>query len=290
MVATDLDGTLLRPGGRVSTRTGRAVQEARAAGIAVIPATARPPSSMSAACAGAPVGPLAVCSNGSILWDVEARRLLEHHSLPAASAARAVMAVREALPGSRFACEVLDSFRYEVGMLEPEQALAWGIEEEPVGDILDHLAGEVTKVCCWHPHLDGPEMADLVRSIAAGSAEVTSAGAGWALAGAPGVTKASTLARACERLGVSPPAVLAVGDEHNDLAMLAWAGHGVAVANARPEVLAVADETVPANLDDGVAVLLEWLVEARRAGPSGTPRPPGRGGRQRASPASTPPG
>ena len=46
----------------------------------------------------------------------------------------------------------------------------------------------------------------------------------------------------------------------NDLPMLAWAGRAVAVANAHPEVLAVADEVTASNDDDGVALVLERLV------------------------------
>ena len=42
--------------------------------------------------------------------------------------------------------------------------------------------------------------------------------------------------------------------------MLAWAGLGVAVANAHPEVLAAADEVCASNVDDGVAELLSrWF-------------------------------
>jgi hydroxymethylpyrimidine pyrophosphatase-like HAD family hydrolase len=49
----------------------------------------------------------------------------------------------------------------------------------------------------------------------------------------------------------------------NDLPMLAWAGTGVAVANADPEVLDAADEVTAANTDDGVALLLERILAAR---------------------------
>ncbi|HET9289540.1 MAG TPA: HAD hydrolase family protein, partial [Actinomycetes bacterium] len=77
------------------------------------------------------------------------------------------------------------------------------------------------------------------------------------------VTKASALERLCRRLGVAASEVVAVGDMDNDLAMLAWAGTGVAVANATPEVLDAADEVTAANTDDGVALLLERILAAR---------------------------
>ena len=43
----------------------------------------------------------------------------------------------------------------------------------------------------------------------------------------------------------------------NDIPMLEWAGHGVAVANAHPDVLAVSHEVTASNDDDGVALVLE---------------------------------
>src|SRR4029453_19293291 len=107
---------------------------------------------------------------------------------------------------------------------------------------------------------------------------------------AAGVTKAFALERLCRRLGVAPEEVVAVGDMPNDLAMLGWAGTGVAVANAAPEVLDAADEVTAANTEDGVARLLERILArtapaangARRPGPGTAPgrgRGGGRGGR-----------
>jgi hydroxymethylpyrimidine pyrophosphatase-like HAD family hydrolase len=73
------------------------------------------------------------------------------------------------------------------------------------------------------------------------------------------VSKATALARLCEERGVERHEVIAFGDMPNDLAMLRWAGHSVAVANAHPEVRAAADEVTASNDEDGVALVLERL-------------------------------
>jgi hydroxymethylpyrimidine pyrophosphatase-like HAD family hydrolase len=73
------------------------------------------------------------------------------------------------------------------------------------------------------------------------------------------VTKASTLERYVTARGLSAQDVIAFGDMPNDVEMLAWAGHAVAVANAHDEVLAVVDEVTASNDDDGVAQVLERL-------------------------------
>jgi len=64
----------------------------------------------------------------------------------------------------------------------------------------------------------------------------------------------------CAELGVAPEEVVAFGDYPNDLPMLEWAGHAVAVANAHPDVLRVADEVTASNADDGVALVLDRLA------------------------------
>jgi hydroxymethylpyrimidine pyrophosphatase-like HAD family hydrolase len=56
--------------------------------------------------------------------------------------------------------------------------------------------------------------------------------------------------------------VVAFGDMPNDIPMLEWAGHAVAVANAHPDVLAVSREVTASNDDDGVALVLERLLTA----------------------------
>jgi hydroxymethylpyrimidine pyrophosphatase-like HAD family hydrolase len=73
---------------------------------------------------------------------------------------------------------------------------------------------------------------------------------------APAVTKAAGLAWLCERDGLSAADVLAFGDMPNDIPLLTWAGHGVAMGNAHPAVRAVADEVTRTNDEDGVALYL----------------------------------
>ena len=71
--------------------------------------------------------------------------------------------------------------------------------------------------------------------------------------------------------GVTADQVIAFGDMPNDVPMLAWAGRAVAVANAHPAVLEVADEVTGSNEEDGVAAYLEELfgLAERSAPPAG---------------------
>ena len=75
----------------------------------------------------------------------------------------------------------------------------------------------------------------------------------------PDVSKGAGLAFVAERLGFTPEQAVACGDGENDRELLDWAGFGVAVANAHPEILARADLVVPPVQEEGVAVLFEAL-------------------------------
>jgi hypothetical protein len=118
----------------------------------------------------------------------------------------------------------------------------------------------VTALLAGHAHVPLDEL-ELVAAAAAGPrAAITWSGGPHIEVFAPGVSKAAGLAALCADLGVAPADVVAVGDHRNDVEMVRWAGRGVAVANAVPELLAVADAVVPANTDDGVAVLVAELL------------------------------
>jgi hydroxymethylpyrimidine pyrophosphatase-like HAD family hydrolase len=120
------------------------------------------------------------------------------------------------------------------------------------------VAGRVVKLLGRHPTLAPDEFVAAAREAIGDLATLTySSGDGLLEISGVGVTKASGLARLAQERGVVPHDVVAFGDMPNDVPMLTWAGRGVAVANAHPDVIDVADEVTSSNNDDGVAVWLE---------------------------------
>ena len=74
-------------------------------------------------------------------------------------------------------------------------------------------------------------------------------------------SKASGLDFLCTRLGVRREEVIAVGDNHNDLDMISWAGLGVAMRNGLPAVLREADYvTERTNDEDGVSEVVRKFI------------------------------
>ena len=83
----------------------------------------------------------------------------------------------------------------------------------------------------------------------------------WFVEGlAASVSKGTAAARLADRLGVAREEVMALGDGGNDLAMVEWAGLGVAMGNAAPAVRAAADVIAPSQAEDGAAWAIEQLA------------------------------
>lgn len=262
LIATDLDGTLLRSDGTVSGRTRAALARAVAAGIVTVFVTARPPRRAREIARDVGIGGLAICSNGALIYDLAAEAVVQQTLLEAAHARALVGALRAAAPGVCFAVEA--GLRYGQ---EPGYA-AHSPHVEDAGlrydDALALCAGGVTKLIVLHPTRPLAELLRLTHELAGATASVTHSGAPFVEVAATGVTKAVALAAFCAERDIAPEAVIAFGDMPNDLPLLGWAGHSVAVANAHPDVLAAAREITRTNDEDGVAVVLERLVVGGR--------------------------
>ena len=90
------------------------------------------------------------------------------------------------------------------------------------------------------------------HDVPEGVADKISEGVMWMLMN-PQANKEHALHLLCERLDVPLEQTAAFGDDLIDINMMSESGRGVAVANANPKVLSVADEICPSNNEDGVA-------------------------------------
>ncbi|HUR51010.1 MAG TPA: HAD family hydrolase [Mycobacteriales bacterium] len=258
VVASDLDGTIVRSDGTFSARTAAAIEAVEAAGSTFVMVTGRPVRWMREVAEQARHHGLAVCANGALLYDLHTEQVVRSWLLSADAAQEVVEALRGALPGIAFAVERLEQgFAHEPGY-RPRWDSTDPVTQAPVEQL---LSVDVVKLLARHESLGADELLAAARDAVPEAAELThSSRDGLLEISAVGVSKASGLATVCSDLGVDAPQVVAFGDMPNDLPMLTWAGHGVAVANAHPEVLAAADEVCGSNDDDGVAeVLARWF-------------------------------
>jgi hypothetical protein len=159
--------------------------------------------------------------------------------------------------------------RHDVFAREPRYVPHWPVPDDTVIAELDALLGVAPlQLMVRHPWLSGDELVAHARELVSDLAELSHSSTADTLLeiGAAGVSKASGLALLCRRRGVDRADVLAFGDMPNDLAMLEWAGHSVAVANAHPDVIAIADEVTGSNDEGGVAAVLERVLADRSVG------------------------
>lgn len=261
VVALDLDGTLLRSDGTISARTRAALRAAEASGLTILSVTARPPRRVRAISAATGLRGLAVCSNGSVLYEIATGRLLREHRLSHEAVAQLVARLRAAAPGVAFAIEAGASYGCEPGyMTQTEHAHDAADPGMLRGDALELSREGVTKLIVQHERWALDQLLALTRECAGALASVTHSGSNFVEVAAAGVTKALALAHYCEESGFTAAQVIAFGDMPNDLPMLQWAGRSVAVANAHPEVLAAAQLRTASNDEDGVAQILEQLM------------------------------
>ncbi|MFE4635414.1 HAD-IIB family hydrolase [Streptomyces sp. NPDC056773] len=281
LIATDLDGTLLRDDKSVSERTVAALAAAEEAGIAVFFVTGRPARWMGVVSDHVQGHGLAICANGAAVVDLHAidrhaatgrgtsgREFVQVRPLPRITALKVVEAVRAAAPGSSFAVELTTGINYEPQyppfFQDPGANVATA--EELLHEATDDDAAPVLKVLAHHSELAPDEFLALARSVAGAYASITRSSPTSLLEiSGPGVSKASTLALCCEERGISPAEVVAFGDMPNDVEMLGWAGTSYAMGNAHPDVIAAASGRTVANNEDGVALVIERILADRTA-------------------------
>jgi hydroxymethylpyrimidine pyrophosphatase-like HAD family hydrolase len=259
-VAIDVDGTLVTYEGaytRPSQPVIDAVRRARSAGAHVVIATGRSLHSTARILdwLGADDG-YAVCSNGAVVADVATRQPVDVVTFDASDPVRyfaeeipdAVLAVEELGVGYRVTGE------FPVGELDGKMTVVSHDE------LLD---GPVTRLVVRWPNGDRERLRELARTSGLPSVDYAIGYTAWLDIMPVGVSKASGLRTVAKLLGISASEILAVGDGHNDMEMLAWAGHGVAMGQSPDDVKATADAVCGDVEDDGLATLLDGYFRQR---------------------------
>ncbi|MFD4611893.1 HAD family hydrolase [Streptomyces sp. NPDC058440] len=257
LIATDLDGTLLRSDGSVSRRTREALAAATAAGAAHLVVTGRAVPWTRHVLDDLGYRGLAVCGQGAQVYDAGEHRLLTSVTLDRQLAAVALAKI-ETEVGPLLLAASRDGLDGEV-LVGPGYA-AGRLPATPFTDVADLWSAPLNKIYIQHPELTDDELADVARRTAGGFVSVTMAGEGIVELLPLGLSKATGLSLAARRLGLKAADAIAFGDMPNDIPMFAWASRGVAMANAHKELKAVADEVTASNDEDGIAVLLEKLA------------------------------
>jgi hypothetical protein len=265
LIALDIDGTLVDQDLVIGERTLAAIGEARRRGIAVSLVTGRlATSAMPFAETLGLTGPL-VAQQGALIRAMPAPgsrgvgRLLYHRPLRPEVTMEIVRWCRERDMAPHF-----NHLEWMVVASNEERLkeyrLLVGDRLRIVPDILARAAHPVTKVVAIGEGEHSLDVLAAGRAHFAGRAEVTLSHPRFLEFLAPGVSKGAAIRWLARRLGVPLAQAMAIGDQYNDLEMIAGVGHGVAMPSAPAAVQAAARYVAPPVSEEGAAQMIERIA------------------------------
>ena len=204
-----------------------------------------------------------VCYQGAVVADPRTGEFLRHEPIPLELARETIAVLGE--EGFHVNCYVDDDLY--VDEVTPEAERYAGFQNLPlheVGDLTAWLSAPPTKLVA----IDDPDLLDgleaRMKARFDGRLYISKSLPFFLEFASPEVTKGSGLGFLAEHLGFTRERTVAFGDGENDVELLEWAGFGVAVANAHPRALAVADWVCPSAAEEGVAQVVDALLDSRR--------------------------
>ena len=254
LVALDVDGTVVDRDGLLSEAMADAIRRVVAADVPVVLATGRSWHSTIDLVEqlGLPPG-LTVCSNGAVIVSYPPQQIVQAITFDPREVIRRV---EEFAPGTLIAVEEIGR-GYRLNDHFPEGDLTGELVVQSAEEL---SALPVTRVILRDPRRSVDEFVDLATHLGLQGVTYFVGWSAWLDIAPEGVNKATALAQIAADLGVKAEDVLAAGDGRNDIEMLQWAGRGVALPEAPPEVRAVADAVSAPFAEGGlVPELLRWF-------------------------------
>jgi Cof subfamily protein (haloacid dehalogenase superfamily) len=248
----DLDDTLLRDDLSISAENQNAIQKALDRGIKIVLASGRMVASMHSYAVKLGLDMPLIAYNGAMVQEAVSGETLYHKPVLHEVALQVIPIFQEL----NFHLNVYLNERLYVKewdhWSEQYQASA-GVKPHPAGDLLGVLTGPPTKMLGIGTMEAIEKMREDLGRRFGSQLDFTRSKPNYLEILAPGVSKSDALQFLASKWGFDHSEVMAIGDAPNDLAMIQWAGTGVAMANAVPLVREHADVIVNDNNHHGVA-------------------------------------
>jgi Cof subfamily protein (haloacid dehalogenase superfamily) len=259
LLALDLDGTLLTPQKQITPRTFELLCQVSQAGMKLIIATGQTAQVLRAVAAGLPLAAPQIIENGALVIDLVRDVILHEQLIPA----ELILPALARLRASGFHRAYHTHERVYVDKGTP-RASSWYRPPVPPAIEVEDVASLYPRRCIKIAGIGAAEMLRARRrefeDLFAGRLYVTQSSFDLLEFLHPAVSKGHALRIIAADLGIRPDEVVAVGDNHNDLGMLRFAGLGVAMGNAHQEVKTEADYVTGSNSEEGVAALIEDVI------------------------------
>ncbi len=253
LIALDLDGTLLNSREEVSPRNKRAIRAALDAGIRIVLVTGRGVDTPIRISKDLGLNLPVICCHGALTKDFMAGKTLGHMPVPMQYAKPMIeFAERAGLSVAIYSEETFYRLEGQHLYMEDMRGPAWR-EVKSFADVM-HSAPTFIRF------LGQESVAAMQRQF--GDLPLHFKHESWldfteCAVTAREATKQRALARLCADFQIVAERVLAIGDSRNDVPMMRWAGMGVAMGNALPEVRESVRYVTGTNDEDGVAIAIE---------------------------------
>jgi hydroxymethylpyrimidine pyrophosphatase-like HAD family hydrolase len=207
----------------------------------------------------------AICANGAMHYDLMNERVIEEWLIPLDLQFEFVKRMRAAVPPISFATEYGDEFHHESAYVPRWDV---GVDISPVLRIEDKLLKPAFKMLarCSDYEFTSDELLAIAQREVGDLVTITHSNAGDSLLeiSALGVSKGQTLAKLTSRMGFTSADVVAFGDNPNDFSMLAWADRSWSMADGHPDAHKYSNFVAEPHHLDGVAIVIEELLQLPR--------------------------
>jgi Cof subfamily protein (haloacid dehalogenase superfamily) len=262
LIAIDLDGTLLTDQKTISTRTKKVIEAAKQAGHQIVISTGRPFRASKMYYDELKLTTPIVNFNGAYVHHpLDPSFGYYHETLPLEVAREVIASCREYELKNMYA-EVLDDIYADKDIEESISLFQYIYEDIKHGDLLENLTNPPT---CLLIDSDEKHVSSIREHLSNVHAEIIDHRR-WA---APfhvievikaGINKAIGLQKVASYYNIPQKNIIAFGDEDNDLEMIEYAGHGVAMGNAIAKLKNIANYQTLTNEEDGLAIFLEEFL------------------------------
>ena len=253
IIALDLDGTLLRSDKTVSTRTDLALEKVQKHGHRFIIATARPPRTADQLVGSRlPDAPRVYYSGAMVRIGSEQ---VYNQTIPIAAAQSILRTLASIAPTDTPISYEIDDHLYAN---QPLTAYHGMPQVHSLVDLLAPLERPPVKIIIDLTHIDDPEplLAELPNDVKCVVADGV-----IAMIMSHKVSKAAGIGIVLDRWSTAFDQVAAIGDDLSDQDMIEQAAIGIAMENGHEKIKAIADRIAPGNDEDGVAIILEQMIE-----------------------------
>ncbi len=234
LIALDIDDTLIQHDGPVPHQAVEAIARVQDMGIMVVASTGRSKSTTTPVCRAAGMLDWAVCSNGALLAHVEPDEIVDAITFDPTDL---LIEIEKRVPNGSYGVESVSGL-FRTNLAFSHAALTEEVREVPFEDLMSEPV--IRLVVRSDEHLD-EGLGFLAEELGLHSVVFGTGDVAWLDIGPKGVSKATMLARLCERLDFDPALTMTVGDSMNDIEMLKWAGVGVLMGHAVPQMHQYAD-------------------------------------------------